>query len=312
MKTLMIVAHPELEKSIANKYISTTIKEKVEDIEVRDIFKLYPDYKIDIEAEHEALLKADTIIFQYPFYWYNMPAILKAWFDAVFSFNFAYGPEGDKLKGKNFLLSFTVGGPSDAYSPLGYNHFRIEDFLKPMEQSAYLAKMNYLDPIYEHGMVFIPGVYNTQEIVEQRAEKQLDRIITTLKSLSEADPEQKIKDFIKDWFAQFDVLGDEGYFTNHLLKETVLKFPEGEFRGHEGFKEWYDGIRKTIKPDNKHTIKSIVVTESNGLYNVDLNVSLEAETVSGEALNLNVKEDWKVEITRDDRMKIHEYIVQPL
>ncbi|MBD0402757.1 NAD(P)H-dependent oxidoreductase [Flammeovirga sp. EKP202] len=312
MKTLMIVAHPNLDNSIANKYISSSIQDKVKEIEVREIFKLYPDYKIDIEAEHEALLKADTVIFQYPFYWYNMPAILKLWFDEVFSFNFAYGPEGDKLKGKNFLLSFTVGGPSDAYSPLGYNHFRIEDFLKPMEQSAYMAQMNYLDPIYVHGMVYVPGVYNTQEIVEQRAEKQLKSIVETLNALSNADPEQKIKDFIKEWFAQFDVLGDEGYFTNHLLKDTVLQFPEGKFIGHEGFKEWYDGIRQTIKPNNKHSVKSIVVTESNGLYNVDLNVSLEAELTSGESLNLNVKEDWKVEITRDGRVKIHEYIVKPL
>jgi putative NADPH-quinone reductase len=117
MKTLMILAHPDLEKSIANKRIAKTLVAQIENVELRDIFSLYPDYKINVEAEQKALLEADTGVFQYPFWWYNMPAILKAWFDEVFNFNFAYGPEGDKLKGKNFMLSFTIGGPEDAYSP---------------------------------------------------------------------------------------------------------------------------------------------------------------------------------------------------
>ena len=50
---------------------------------MRDIFQLYPDYKIDVSAEQEALLRHDTIILQYPMFWFNMPAILKLWFDEV-------------------------------------------------------------------------------------------------------------------------------------------------------------------------------------------------------------------------------------
>ncbi|GAL26611.1 NAD(P)H oxidoreductase YRKL [Vibrio variabilis] len=46
------------------------------------------------------MIKADVIVLQFPFYWYSMPALLKKWMDDVFSFNFAYGPEGDKLKVK--------------------------------------------------------------------------------------------------------------------------------------------------------------------------------------------------------------------
>lgn len=89
--------------------------------------------------------------------------------DEVFSYNFAYGSKGDKLKGKDFLLSVTIGGPEESYDPLGYNHFTIEQLLMPLQQTAYLAGMNYRKPIYTHGMVFIPGVYNTQEGVEAKA-----------------------------------------------------------------------------------------------------------------------------------------------
>lgn len=42
-------------------------------------------------AEQEKLLWADTIIFQFPLWWYTMPAILKGWVDRVFTYRFAYG-----------------------------------------------------------------------------------------------------------------------------------------------------------------------------------------------------------------------------
>jgi putative NADPH-quinone reductase len=189
MKTLVILAHPNLDESIANKRIAEQLSTKVENLEVRDIFKRYPDYKIDIEAEQKALLTADTVIFQYPFYWYNMPAILKVWFDEVFNYNFAYGSKGDKLKGKNFLLSFTIGGYEEEYTPTGYNHFRIEELVKPMEQTAYLSQMKYINPIYEYGMIYIPNVYNTRESVEEKADKQVARLMACIDSLSKKEVE---------------------------------------------------------------------------------------------------------------------------
>lgn len=76
---------------------------------MRDIFQLYPDYKIDVSAEQKALLRHDTIILQYPMFWFNMPAILKLWFDEVFTYQFAYGSQGDKLKDKKVIISMTVG-----------------------------------------------------------------------------------------------------------------------------------------------------------------------------------------------------------
>lgn len=312
MKTLVILAHPNLEDSIANKRIAEQLPKKLEEIEVRDIMKLYSDFKINIEAEQAAILKADTVIFQYPFWWYNMPAILKQWFDDVFCFNFAFGPEGDKLKGKNFVLSFTVGGPADSYSPLGYNHFKVEDFTKPMEQTAYLAQMNYLPPVYQNGMVYIPGVYNTKEAVEERADKQVQTLVDLISEMQSNNPENTIKTFAKDWFAHFDVLADDGYFNNHIANGAKLQFVEGEFIGHEGFSKWYSDIKKTIKPNNEHRIESINIVANNEHFDVDLSVKMKAETVTGEMMQLNVKENWKVEITRDGRIKIHEYIAKPV
>jgi len=308
----MILAHPDMNKSIANKRIAEGVKSKLENIEVRDIFKLYPDYKIDIAAEQKALMNADNVIFQYPFWWYNMPAILKAWFDEVFNFNFAYGPEGDKLKGKNFLLSFTIGGPADAYTPIGYNHFRVEDLVKPMEQTAYLAQMNFQRPIFEHGMVFIPGVYNTQEAVEERADRHTQRIIYCIEALENLNPEEQIKEFVHEWFAHFDVLADDGYFNNFIANGAKLNFPEGEYEGHDGFSAWYAQIKQRIKPDCKHTIKTLSIAQDKDFYKVNVNVQMQAEKYNGEAVLANVLEEWKVEITRDGRIKIHKYLVKEI
>ncbi|MDN3684446.1 hypothetical protein QW180_15975 [Vibrio sinaloensis] len=36
-----------------------------------------------------------------------------------------------------------MGGPAESYDPLGYNHFTVEQLLMPIQQTAYLAGMNY-------------------------------------------------------------------------------------------------------------------------------------------------------------------------
>ncbi len=169
MKVLIIFAHPDVENgSIANRIIINEAK-NVEDVEIRNLYQMYPDFKIDVESEQKALIESDVIIFQYPFYWYSIPGILKEWLDKVFLYGFAYGSAGDKLNGKEFLISTTVGGPVDAYQEGGYNNFTIEELLKPLEQTANLAGMKFNKPLVTHDMIYIPDVYNKKEEVEQRA-----------------------------------------------------------------------------------------------------------------------------------------------
>ena len=45
----------------------------------------------DIAAEQEKLRWADAVIFQFPLWWFSMPAIMKGWFDRVYAYGFAYG-----------------------------------------------------------------------------------------------------------------------------------------------------------------------------------------------------------------------------
>ncbi|AZJ31169.1 NAD(P)H-dependent oxidoreductase [Tenacibaculum mesophilum] len=312
MKTLMILAHPNLKDSVANKHISTEIAAQFNHFEISDIFNQYPDFKIDVEAEQAKLLAADTIIFQFPFFWYNMPAILKQWFDEVFSFNFAYGSKGDKLRGKNFLLSITVGGPEEAYTPIGYNHFAIEELIRPLQQTAYLSQMNYLKPVYTHGLTYVPGVYNTKEVVLQRADNHIKKLAAVLEGITNTSAEVRIERFVKDWFAKFDVLADASSFTPYINNDTKFQFVEGEFTGIKGFETWYTNIKNILKPNNEHRIESIIIQEENNAFDVYLTIKLKAEKVSSELLQLNVKEHWKLVLTTNGQIQIKEYIVNEL
>lgn len=168
-KTLIILAHPHLEKeSIANKMIIEKVK-TIPGIKIRDLYRECPSFRFNIKDEQTALIDAESIIFQYPFYWYSVPGMLKEWIDQVFTYGFAFGSTGDKLKGKQFLVSMTVGGSEDAYCAGGYNNFPINDLLKPLRQTANLTGMKYDSPIVSYNMIYVPGVYNKKEEVEQRA-----------------------------------------------------------------------------------------------------------------------------------------------
>ncbi|HEY5997873.1 MAG TPA: NAD(P)H-dependent oxidoreductase, partial [bacterium] len=112
----------------------------------------------------------------FPFYWYGVPGILKEWMDRVLTYGFAYGSTGDKLRGKDFLVSTTIGGPAEAYCEGGYNNFTIGELLSPLRQMCNLTGMRYRRPIVSHGMIFIPDVYNTREEVEARAREHADRL----------------------------------------------------------------------------------------------------------------------------------------
>ena len=77
----------------------------------------------DIATEQSKLARADLVIFQFPVWWFGMPAILKGWADRVFARGFAYLPgrkyDTGKFKGKRAMLAATTGTSADTYAPDG-------------------------------------------------------------------------------------------------------------------------------------------------------------------------------------------------
>ncbi|MFG2861611.1 NAD(P)H-dependent oxidoreductase [Streptomyces sioyaensis] len=100
----------------------------------------------DIRAEQEKLTWADTLIVQFPLWWYGMPAILKGWFDRVFVKGFAFGLTdpatgrplryGDgKLTGKRALVITTAGARAATLGPRGVNG-DLNDLLFPLQHGT--------------------------------------------------------------------------------------------------------------------------------------------------------------------------------
>ena len=75
-KALVLLAHPHLSRSVANKTIHAELS-KSDLIEIRNLYDLYPNFFIDVAAEQESLLKHQIIVLQHPFFWYSMPSLLK-------------------------------------------------------------------------------------------------------------------------------------------------------------------------------------------------------------------------------------------
>ena len=118
-KVLLVLSHPNFKDSFANKIVVDKLKTLIPDMEISHIDALYPDGKINVKAEQEKLLKADTIIFQFPMFWFKSPYLLSKWVEDVFTHGFAYGSSGYKLEGKKLIVSFTMGGEEKEFKGNG-------------------------------------------------------------------------------------------------------------------------------------------------------------------------------------------------
>ncbi len=154
-EVLLIVAHPQMEQSRANRGMLRAARATATDdrrrVEVRDLYALYPDYLIDVAAEQAALDRAKLVVWQHPIHWYSMPPLMKLWLDEVLTFGWAYGLDGRALHGKDLWLVATTGGPEDSYHPNSYNRYFFDAFLPPYEQTAALCGMRFLPPMMLHG-----------------------------------------------------------------------------------------------------------------------------------------------------------------
>ncbi|MDI1475147.1 NAD(P)H-dependent oxidoreductase [Polyangium sp. y55x31] len=77
----------------------------------------------EVQAEMEKLFACDALIFQFPMWWFSMPAILKGWVDRVFAFQRVYGAgrwyDHGTMRGKRAMASVTTGGPATMYEETG-------------------------------------------------------------------------------------------------------------------------------------------------------------------------------------------------
>lgn len=150
MRVLILFAHPALEKSRVNRVLIQGL-DQIEGVTFHDLYEAYPDFDIDVPREQSLLLEHETIVLHHPFYWYSTPALIKQWEDLVLEHGWAYGREGDALRGKRLMSVITAGGRQTAYQAGGYNCYPVTELLRPIEQTARLCGMVYLPPFIVYG-----------------------------------------------------------------------------------------------------------------------------------------------------------------
>lgn len=162
MKNILIVSgHSDLNESVINKLILGLLEKELPMAEIRKLDQLHHNFIFDVPAEQEALLKSDIIVWQFPFYWYSTPAILKKWIDDVFLHNFS-----DKLEGKKLILSITLGAPREAYQEGGPAKYEIKDFVKPFEALCKACGMYFQTPVVTYAMSY--GLRTSPQAVEEQ------------------------------------------------------------------------------------------------------------------------------------------------
>ncbi len=181
-KVLVVIAHPDIEKSIGNKTIIEKFKKLKPDAEYDELYKLYPDFKIDIKKEQEKLKKADIIILQFPMYWYNSPSLMRKWFEDVLAHGFAYGTKGKVLEGKKLIVSITTGAPEDAFKEGGFQNYTIDELTKGFHQLANLCSMKWDGFLVSGGLTFfLRDKPEEMQKMIQKLEKHAEQLYAKIK-----------------------------------------------------------------------------------------------------------------------------------
>lgn len=171
-KITVIAAHPAPDNSLANKTILEQFHQLVSEAEIVHIAKTYPDWRFDVKKEQERLLASETIVFEFPVWWYAIPWLLEKYLTDVFAYGYAYGTKF-ALEGKRFILSFTCGGGEKSYTKDGLYHCTIDQIMLPMYATASYCRLNYIGNIISYHM--IPDDDPVDGIID-KAKKHADRL----------------------------------------------------------------------------------------------------------------------------------------
>lgn len=182
-KVLIVSGHTNLNNSFANKLILETLKEKLPDAVQTLLDSEYPEYKFDVAAEQRKLAEADVIVFQFPFFWYGAPSLMRKWMEDVFVHGFSHGSAGTKLHGKKLILSFTSGASEEMYQEGGLQTYPIEAFLPPFKQFANLCGLEWAGSIYTGALSYISKSDEQRAEMRSRAIAHADRVIEAVNAL---------------------------------------------------------------------------------------------------------------------------------
>ena len=138
---------PPLAMGKFNKSMFDLAKQIIEKCDKFSLNTTIVEQHYETEKEIEKLLMADFIIYQYPIYWFNVPAALKKYMDQVYTHGYKkiyagdstsnkkYGQQG-LLKGK-YMLSVTFNASGSIFNPIDgfFANKNTDDVLNSMHKT---------------------------------------------------------------------------------------------------------------------------------------------------------------------------------
>ncbi len=136
-----------------------------------------------IDAEIRKLEWCELMIWQFPLWWFGLPAALKGWVDRVFAMGRVYGGgkvyDNGSCRGKRAMLSLTTGGPPEAYRTDGFNG-DIAGILRPVHRGILrFVGFDVLAPQI---------VYGPARMTDEQRRAELQRCASRLATLAGESP----------------------------------------------------------------------------------------------------------------------------
>lgn len=227
MKTLIIVAHPNLDESRTQQFLqAASIDSNVQ-------WHALDNRPLNVAGEQRLLRQADRIIFQFPLYWYSAPASLKNWEDTVLTRAFAYPADGGALIGKQLGLVISLGQPAAHYAAGAPEQFSLSQLTVPYQALAQRLQMTLLPSFIVDQFGYQSETQKMQLLVDYQRyltqpslghfDGEVDWIVTKLAAINahQNGPEQQRLALIIDQIKQNDA-------TLEGLQDTLTMLKEGE------------------------------------------------------------------------------------
>lgn len=137
----------------------------------------------DLKVEMDKLETCDVLIFNFPLWWFGLPAILKGWVDRVFAMGFVYGNgkgvyDSGAFKEKTAFIAMTTGGPEIAYN--GGKNGDLDTILFPIHHGIfYFAGMTVLPPFIS---------FSPARITDEERRSEIERYRNYLGDIETAHP----------------------------------------------------------------------------------------------------------------------------
>ncbi|XP_029353898.1 NAD(P)H dehydrogenase [quinone] 1 isoform X2 [Echeneis naucrates] len=191
----------------------------------------------DIVAEQRKVEEAELIIFQFPMYWFSVPAIMKGWIDRVLAQGFAFSLQkmydNGIFKDKKAMLSFTTAATQTMFQPDGING-DINVTLWPLQNGTlHFCGFQVLAPQIFWSPAHCPLTVRTAMLEGWRARL---RGLLMEKPLTFAPS------------GMFDLSFQGGFLLQPKVKEEQASQPYGITTGHH--------LGKPLPPDNQTKAQS--------------------------------------------------------